>query len=269
MDRLLRNRGVLITGAGRGLGRAYALACAAQGAGVVVNDVDAAAAAGVVAEICERGGRAIADDGSVTDSEQAGAAVRKCAEAFGACDGLVNNAALFYASAPWEEEPQRLRAIVEVNVLGPLYCGTHAMRLMRTQGHGAIVNIVSGAQLGIAGMSAYGATKGAITALTANWALEGAAEGIHVNAVSPLAQTRNTPDDGRGRRPDPAAVAPLIVALLSGVAATTGLILRFDGQRLSAYEPMSLSERCEERAHWTAPELARASSRLTGKVLVA
>jgi NAD(P)-dependent dehydrogenase (short-subunit alcohol dehydrogenase family) len=255
---MLHGKGILITGAGQGLGRAYALACAGHGAGVVVNDIDGDAAQAVVDEIRSRDGRAVAAAGSVADWEQAGAAVRRCIEAFGACHGLVNNAARFHTAAPWDEDEQRLRSIVAVNVLGPLNCGTHAMRLMREQRGGAIVNIVSGAQLGIAGMSAYGATKGAVTAMTLTWALEGAEHGIRVNALSPLAQTRITPDDGRGDRPDPDSVAPMVVALLSDEVAVTGQVFRFDGRRLSIYEPMRLRNDAHLGDGWTAARLAAA-----------
>jgi NAD(P)-dependent dehydrogenase (short-subunit alcohol dehydrogenase family) len=258
MTGMLRERAVLVTGAGGGLGRAYALACAAEGARVVVQDVDAAAAGAVVAEIAAAGGAAEATGGSVADWDDAAAMVARCVDAFGAIDGLVANAGVRHEALPWDETEAGLRRIAEVNILGVQFTARHAMRAMVDAGRGgAVVTIVSGARLGLAGMSAYGASKGAVAGMTENWALAGAEAGIRVNAVSPLALTPMALGDTRADRPSlpPAeGVAPIVPALLA--TRLTGWTIRFDGTRLQAYAPLALAPAFEDRDGWDAAAVA-------------
>ncbi|XVQ86948.1 SDR family NAD(P)-dependent oxidoreductase [Microbispora siamensis] len=202
MGGVLDGRCVVVTGAGRGLGRAYALACAAHGAGVVVNDVDGAAAHAVAAEIAAAGGHAVAEPGSAGSWEVAARLAGTAELEFGRLDGLVANAGITHHAPPWEEDEARLRRITEVNVLGVQFAAVHAMRAMVRRGAGgSIVTVVSGARFGIPGMSAYGATKGAVAAMTAGWARDCASAGIRVNAVSPLAETGMAALDARPDRP--------------------------------------------------------------------
>jgi Dehydrogenases with different specificities (related to short-chain alcohol dehydrogenases) len=243
---LLSGRSVVVTGAGKGLGRAYALACAAHGADVVVNDVDEQGAYDCAREIVAAGGRAVHIAGSVASWDVAAEMVEIALRRFGRLDGLVANAGIIHNALPWDEDEASLRRIVEVNVLGVLFCATHAMRAMVRQGTGgSIVTVVSGARFGIEGMSTYGATKGAVAAMTAAWAHEGAAVGIRVNAISPLAATDMAAYDHRADPPplgSPEDVAPAVVALLSdATAGLTGRIIRFDGVTLSRYEPERLT----------------------------
>ena len=256
---LLSGRSIVVTGAGKGLGRAYALACAAHGADVVVNDIDEHSAYECARAIVAAGGRAVHVAGSVASWSVAAAMVDAAVRRFGRIDGLVANAGIIHHARPWEEDEASLRRIVEVNVLGVLFCATHAMRAMVRQGTGgSIVTVVSGARFGLDGMSAYGATKGAVAAMTAAWAREGAAVGIRVNAISPLAATDMAALDPRPDRPrlgSPEDVAPAVVALLSdATAGVTGRILRFDGTTLSRYEPETLTVLAE------APGLDRAEA---------
>jgi NAD(P)-dependent dehydrogenase (short-subunit alcohol dehydrogenase family) len=241
---MLRSKAIIVTGAGRGLGRAYARACAAHGAGIVVNDVDPAAAASVVDEI--GAGSAVAVPGSVAEWATARRLVEVALRSFGRLDGLVANAGVTHHGPPWTETEEGLRRVVEVNVLGTQFCAAHAMRAMVSAGTGgSIVTVVSGARAGIPGMSAYGATKGAVAAMTAGWALDGAPHGIRVNALSPLAGTDMAALDARTDRPRlgaPADVAPAVVALLSDATRdVTGRIVRFDGTRLSVYAAEQLT----------------------------
>jgi NAD(P)-dependent dehydrogenase (short-subunit alcohol dehydrogenase family) len=244
---LLQGRAVVVTGAGRGLGRAYALDAAGAGAAVLVNDVDADRASAVADEIADRGGRAIATDHDIADAAQAFGLIATCAEAFGRIDGLVNNAGLYHEAPLWAEEPDRVRRAVEVNVLGTTYCTIAAARAMRRGG--AIVNASSGGLYGFPTTATYGTTKGAVTALTFAAALDLEERGIRVNAISPKALTRLTANAlGRHSAPLggdeapladierrlPERIAPLVTYLLSDDSdGITGQFLRFDGERLA------------------------------------
>src|SRR5438094_616783 len=126
--KFLDGKAVVITGAGRGLGRAYALHAARSGAAVVVNDIDSEPAEEVAAAIVGEGGRAVPSVGSVADPGQAAAAVEACVAGFGKIDGLVNNAAIGHHTPPWEDDPVHIRAVLETNALGPMYCGTAAIK---------------------------------------------------------------------------------------------------------------------------------------------
>jgi len=224
---VLDGRAVVITGSGRGLGRAYALEVAAAGAAVVINDVDGDAAASVVAEIEEAGGRAVADVHSVADPDGARALVDGCIDAFGRLDGLVNNAGVLTEAPPWETTDEQTYRMVAVNVLGTIYCGHAAIDRMRTAGAPAsIVNVTSGTHLGQPGLAVYGATKGAVASLTYGWALDLAGTNVRVNALSPLAITpmKLPPYDGHAH---PAEVAAVITYLLSDASARlTGQLVR-------------------------------------------
>lgn len=261
--RNLAGKAVVITGAGQGLGSEYALATARAGAAVVVNDIDAESAEATAARIREAGGEAIGVSGSVSSWSDAERVVLTCVEEFGKIDGFVANAAIMHMGAPWEEDEQKLRRIVDVNVLGVQFSVGHALRAMVDAGRGgSIVTVVSGAQHGIRGMSAYGATKGAVNAMTMNWAIDGEPHGIRVNAVSPWALTKMTLDHLNQSHADPEsfptadAIAPLVVSLLSDATSEiTGRIIRFDGQRVSAYRTSLTS--LGESDSWEADELSR------------
>ncbi|MFI9011290.1 SDR family NAD(P)-dependent oxidoreductase [Actinosynnema sp. NPDC053489] len=235
---ILDGKAVVITGAGRGLGEAYAMQAAQAGAAVVVNDVDADQAEHVAERIRAYGGRAVASAATVADPSEAEKIVGMCQAEFGRVDGLVNNAGLNYEALPWEDDPESIRKIVEVNVLGVIYTGMAAMRLMREQGHGSIVNISSGAFLGQRKLGAYSATKGAVASLSASWALDLEGDNIRVNAVCPVAHTRMVWRSERALRAIPAdrtpgKVAPLVLFLLSDAAhGITGQIVRCNGRQL-------------------------------------
>lgn len=226
MSAELAGRAVVVTGSGRGLGRAYALDAADAGAAVLVNDVDGDAAQGVVAAIRERGGRAAASVCSVVDPGAADEVVATCVREFGRLDGLVNNAGVLTEAPAWETTAEQSTAMVEVNVLGSIHCGHAAIRRMRAQGGGSIVNVTSGTHLGQPGLAVYGATKGAIASLTYGWALDLHGTGVRVNAVSPLAVTRMKlpPHDGHAHPEDVAAVVRYLLSDRS--AALTGQIVR-------------------------------------------
>jgi len=269
--RSLAGKAMLITGAGRGIGLATALHLARNGAAVAVNDVDDALAGEAARMIASEGHQALAVTGSVADWEACAAMVDTVAAAFGSLDGLVNNAGLHYQAMPWDEVPERVRATVEVNVLGSIFCATHAARRMRGQaGGGAIVNIASAAAIAAPERAVYGATKGAILSYTANLAGDLAPHRIRVNALSPFAATRMTDpalaDGDHGARsgefaqiPGPEAMAPVIAWLLSDAAAgVTGRTVRFNGRQLSLIAPAALARPILEQEQWSAAELDQA-----------
>jgi NAD(P)-dependent dehydrogenase (short-subunit alcohol dehydrogenase family) len=183
----LAGKAVVVTGAGRGLGRAYAHLAAQEGASVVVNDIHADVAEAVTAEIVRDGGQAVTAVADVSDWAAAEALIGRCVTEFGAIHGLVNNAGLFSMADGWELGQAHVDELVRTNIVGVMACGTFALRRMVPQGFGSIVNITSGAHLGMLHMSVYGATKGAVASLTYTWSMEAGSSGVRVNAVSPLA----------------------------------------------------------------------------------
>ncbi len=260
----LDGKTIIVTGAGTGLGREYALAAAEAGAQVVVNDLDGASAATTAADIEAKGGAALAIVGSVASWDDTERLVADTVAHFGALDGLVANAATMYMTEPWNEEEGKLRLIADVNILGVQFCVRHAMRAMVDGGRrGSIVTVVSGAQFGISGMSAYGASKGAVTGMTANFAIEGEPHGIRVNAVSPWALTKMTVDHldkslvDPSEFPPPSSIAPVVVALLSDdLGGVSGRLIRFDGKKLSYY--LTTTNEIEARESWSPGQVADA-----------
>jgi NAD(P)-dependent dehydrogenase (short-subunit alcohol dehydrogenase family) len=231
----LEGKAIVITGAGHGLGLAYALHAAAEGAAVVVNDVDPAAARAAAEQITGRGGQASWNGHSITEHESATALIEDCVSRHGRLDGLVNNAGLRPEGAAWDEAARDVRAAVEVNLLGTLFCGIPAMQIMRDQGYGSIVNASSRAQRGIPTSATYAATKGAVASLTYSWAIDMHGSGVRVNAIAPQAGgtgTRRQSEPVRNSEPTAEQMAPLVTYLLSGRSAgITGQVIRLGGRR--------------------------------------
>lgn len=260
----LDGKAVVVTGAGRGLGEAFATHLALAGASVVVNDIDGEAAQRSADTIRGLGYRALASTGSVADAEQAQAIIDLCVDRFGRIDGLVNNAGLVYEALPWEDDPARARELIEVNVLGVAYAGMAAARVMRQHGGGSIVNISSGASLGQRTLATYAASKGAVASLTYSWALDLEAVGVRVNAVCPLAHTRMVRSSERAMRrcpPDrtPERIAPLVVFLISDQSAgITGQMIRCNGPELHIVGQPYLKSPILERDTWDSETIERA-----------
>lgn len=268
---LLDGHAVVVTGAGQGLGAAYARLAAAEGASVVVNDVAAALAGSVVREIRDAGGRAITDDSDISSWAGAGRLIARCIDEYGQIDGLVNNAGIFRLASIAEQDPADFRAILEVNLLGSAYCGLHALWAMAERGRGSVVNVTSGSHAGSASMAAYGASKGGVASLTYCWAVELAGTGVRVNAVSPNAQTRMADEFERylGERAlgqnvgkSPEGNAPAVIYLLSDAAAgINGQVLRIDGDELSLMSHPGVIEPTQHSPQWTTRSVAEAFER--------
>ncbi|PIF73710.1 NAD(P)-dependent dehydrogenase (short-subunit alcohol dehydrogenase family) [Variovorax sp. 54] len=267
---VLQGKAVVVTGAGQGLGAAYARLAAAQGARVLVNDIDAAAAQAVVQGIEAAGGQAAANAADISIWAGAAELIGECIGRFGTIDGLVNNAARFYMSRPEDEEEAAMRALLAVNVLGTAFCGVHALRHMLARGRGAIVNVTSGSQTGTTLQGVYGASKGAVASLTYSWSVDAAPHGVRVNAVSPMAKTpmadvaRSYFTD-RHRMPWPQVAvspednAPVVAYLLSDAAqGVNGQVVRIDGDRLSLMTHPAVLHPPLESARWGVDEVAQA-----------
>lgn len=273
---MLEGKNIVITGAGRGIGAAYAEAAADLGAAVVVNDVDAQPAEEVAEMIRAGGGKAVAHAADISSWNDAGALIERCVGEFGSIDGLVNNAGLFRVARVEEMAPEDVQAILAVNVMGTAYCTHHAVKEMIPRGSGSIVNITSGAHMGILTMGIYGASKGAVASFTYTWALELGDLGIRVNAVSPLGKSRmgqvtrdyrasrGLPAYGAGQ-PAPELNAPLVCYLLSDrSAAINGQIVRIEGRQLSLVaHPMIAVPVLED--DWTVERIAQAFDDDLGK----
>jgi len=187
--KLLAGKAIVITGAGGGIGRALALFAAACGARVVVNDVRADAASTVAREVDPAGKIALANHDPVQKWEGAQALIEACVKAFGRIDGLVNSAGLAHNALPWEEPEDDIRALIDVNVMGTIFCARHAMPIMMKQKSGSIVNMSSGNAFGTPNSATYSASKAAVASATFSWAFDLMPYGVRANAVSPYAVT--------------------------------------------------------------------------------
>jgi NAD(P)-dependent dehydrogenase (short-subunit alcohol dehydrogenase family) len=228
-----KGRVAIVTGAGGGLGRQHALALAARGARVLVNDLGGArdgsgvspsAAEAVVAEIRAAGGEALANGASVTDWEAVQAMVQQAVDAWGRIDIVVNNAGILRDKSFAKMELDDFRLVLDVHLMGAVHCTKAAWAHMLAHNYGRILFTTSSSGLyGNFGQSNYGAAKLALVGLMQTLALEGAKHDIRVNCLAPTAATRMT----EGLMPDavlaalePQAVVPAMLLLVSEQAPT-------------------------------------------------
>lgn len=235
-------RVAIVTGAGRGLGRLYALDLARRGAAVVVNDrggttdghgADAGVAAAVVDEITAAGGMAVASTDSVDSAEGGAAIVQAAVDTFGRLDVLVSNAGIFQTRDFADLTPDDWRRMLGVHLDGGFHVSRPAFRVMRAQGGGRFVFVASSAGLfGQPQMAHYAAAKAGLLGLMHVIAIEGAEHGIRANAVLPFGTSRMVTDTVAGREqiPEelaflaairPELVVPLVVYLASPACTLT------------------------------------------------
>lgn len=271
MGASLAGRTAVVTGAGRGIGRATALMLAELGAAVVVNDLgtttdgvgtDAEPANAVVREIEAAGGRAIASAASVTDFAAVERMIADAVARFGGIDIVVNNAGLTAGKPIWEMDAETFQRVSASHALGTFNCIRCAAPHLRARGGGRIVNLVSRAGLvGVPGAAAYAAGKGAVFALTNVAARDLQPFGITVNAVNPAStETRMvTQAVERGRAAGgasakraakllatlqaPEDVARLIVGLcLDDASGVTGQVFLVSRDRIGLFRPLAVDQ---------------------------
>jgi NAD(P)-dependent dehydrogenase (short-subunit alcohol dehydrogenase family) len=256
----------VITGAGGGLGKVYALLLVSRGARVVVNDIggsvtgggsNSEAAHAVADEICQHGGQAVADNHSVTSPEGGQAIIDAALNAWGRVDIVINNAGIV-RDAPFEDmTAEQFEPLLDVHLRGAFHVTRPAWKVMREQGYGRILNTTSAAGiLGNAGMSNYGSAKTGLIGFTRVLAAEGAEHNIKVNAVAPIAYTRmlahsvdtaGQPDDAAAQavlddlvsqylqKLDPGLVAPVAAFLTHRDCPVTGEIYTVGAGHVSRF----------------------------------
>lgn len=236
-------RVAVVTGAGRGLGRTYALELARRGARVVVNDLGGAvdgtgkstsAADVVVEEIVEAGGEAVANHDSVATEEGGAAIIETALDAFDTVDIVINNAGILRDKSFANMEMGDIEAVLDVHLKGAFYVTQPAFKIMKEKGYGRLVFASSAAGLfGNFGQANYGAAKAGLVGLSNVLAIEGAKYDIKSNVVAPVARTRMT-EDILGpfvEMVDPEHVAPMVVYLCSEANELTHEIFTVGGGR--------------------------------------
>ena len=281
MAQFCKDRTVIITGAGGGLGRAYALALGAQGANVVVNDINAETAQATVDAITKAGGAAVVNLGDITDYNSAFDIVKSAIDEFGDLHAVVNNAGNNRDRMFTSLSEEDWDLVIKVHLKGHFCISSHAAKYWRQQSkegktvNARIINTSSGAGLqGSVGQSNYAAAKGGILTLTLNQAAELGRYGITANAVAPQGRTGMTedvfaemmkvPEDGSFDRFDPANVAPLICYLVSEQSShLTGHCFESFGGKLSIADGWKTGPVKDKGARYEVSEIGNVISELT------
>jgi NAD(P)-dependent dehydrogenase (short-subunit alcohol dehydrogenase family) len=237
------DRVAIVTGAGGGLGRTYALEFARRGAMVVVNDLGgaadgtgakASAADQVVKEITEAGGKAVANHDSVATPEGGEAIVKSALDNFGKVDVVINNAGILRDKTFAKLEPADLEIVLDVHLKGAFFVSQPAFRSMKENGYGRFVFTASAAGIfGNFGQSNYGAAKMGLVGLSNVLAVEGARNNIKSNVITPIAKTRLTEEllGGLADALDPNFVTPIVTFLCSEACELTHEIFDVGGGR--------------------------------------
>lgn len=240
-------RVAIVTGAGGGLGRQFALELARRGARVVVNDLGGAldgsgssarAAEAVVEEIRAAGGEAVANFDSVADPESGAAIVQQALDEYGTVDVVISNAGILRDRSFANMTIEELHAVLDVHLRGGFYVAMPAFKVMKEKGYGRFVFTSSNAGiLGNFGQANYGAAKMGLVGLCNVLAIEGAKYAITANVVAPVARTRMTEEllGPMAEHFDPALVAPMVVYLASEACEVTHEIYSAGGGRYARF----------------------------------
>ncbi len=229
-------RVAIVTGAGRGLGRAYAVELARRGARVVVNDVRPEQAQAVVDEISAAGGEAVADSDSVSTVEGGRAIVQAAVDAFGGVDVVINNAGIVRDRSVAKLSPEEVEAVLDVHLRGAFHVTLPAFGIMRERGYGRVLFVTSGSGLfGNFGQANYAAAKMGVVGLARTVAIEGAKYGIQANAIAPLANTPMTDGLFGGAIEDfrPEEVVPMALYLVAEESTLSGEVFSAGGGRFA------------------------------------
>ena len=293
MSKILDGKVILVTGAGRGVGRAVAIAAAQAGAKVIVNDygstptgaggTEDGVAQGVVDEIAAMGGQAVADAGSVAEWSDAQAMVAKAIDTFGRVDGVVNNAGIVNMSPFEATDPADFERMARVHLFGMFNVSRAAAVHFKAQQSGVFVHVVSSAGLiGMHSNASYCGVKGGMAALAKAMALDLEADGIRVNSIAPSADSRLSKlnDDqvasgeaGNAPKPmlsasekaPPEDVAPLFTYLLSDQSShINGQIFGIRGRDLYLYSQPRISRMVQNGASWSEDSIREKMAVLTG-----
>lgn len=279
----LKNKVAVITGSGRGIGRAIAMSMAQEGARVVTNAQHSGGAEAVAREIVNSGGQAIPFCGDISDFNVAGKLVQAALEHFGSVDILVNNAGIASGLKPiWDMAEDEWNPMIAVHLKGTFNCIRHACVIMKEQKWGRIINTVSRARLGLRHNANYGAAKAGIVGLTKCVAVDMAPYGVTCNAYSASAATRMTSTDEMKARlrksyeegeisrefrdsllnvDPPEALAPLVVYLCTQqAAAITGQVFSITKRDVHIYAE-ELKQSLFNDGGWTVEELTDAVPR--------
>jgi NAD(P)-dependent dehydrogenase (short-subunit alcohol dehydrogenase family) len=281
---LLEGRIAIVTGAGRGIGRAHALELARQGARVVVNDLGTSGsgegaasevAHEVVAEIEALGGEAVANGADVADFEQAEAMVRQAIDTFGGLDILVNNAGFVRDRMLVNTSEEEWDAVIRVHLKGHFAPLRHAGAFWRAESKegrqpvARVINTSSGAGMqGSIGQTTYSTAKAGIAGMTLVAAAELGRYGVLVNAVAPVARTRMTEGAfDTSAMPDPADNSPIVAWLASADCDVTGRVIEIEGGQICVEEGWRHGPREDLGRRWEASEVGDAVRRLVGQAV--
>jgi len=238
---ILDGKAVVITGAGRGIGKGHAEVLASEGASVVINDVDLEVAQEAVDEITKAGGSAVANGSDIGTRAGCEELVEQCISAYGKLDASIANAGIVRDRSLLKMTDEEFDDVFRIHAKSTFWVGQLAARHLKERGAaGCIINTTSGAHFGNFGQTNYGGAKGMIASMTYTWALELARYGIRVNAIAPAATTRMTdvarnPDGTKVELPfwDPALNSPIVAYMISDEGNwITGQILATGMERL-------------------------------------